>query len=826
MTLSGSDRTARAGIRIDVEVAARVIGPVWPLRSFIAVNPLVGLVDLGFETAAAQAQRWLRASCLPDLGWLRTAHHAGRITDADLRASVLARHPRLADDEVSAFMTELLERPAARPQVAPRSAAPPSAVLCEGRLGTDLATTVDAMVATWCAAFVEEGAAAWPMPGRGAGLYGAWRRLAPHDPGVRRLVGRHARAELSRLPEHPEDAIVEALEDLGVPPESFRDELRGQLCRLPGWAGYARWRESWAPYDDPAPRFSLVDLVAVRLVHERLAVRAAGAKPGAVVRQDVHAQPAGQGLDEHAAVWLDAYERHYRDDLLTTMARPMPAPSVRRPAAQLVCCIDPRSEGLRRHLEAVGDYETLGFAGFFGMAIRFRALGATNSTAQCPVLVTPGVSIDERPVPGQERSAARHLARGETAAAAGSALHAAKTGPGAAFTLAEISGWVNGPVAAARTLRPRRRMRAERRSGLHTAPTVHANGDGLGFTLDEQVLYAETALVTMGLTGGFAPLVLLCGHRGRTTNNPHASALDCGACGGNPGGPNARVAAAVLNDTAVRASLRERSIDIPTSTWFLAGEHDTTTDTVTILDRHDIPAGLVVAVAALERDLDRAGRRLAAERVRALPGGRDRRPATHVAARAHDWAEVRPEWGLARNAAFIVGLRSMTTGLDLGCRTFLHSYDPAVDPDGTALETILTAPMVVAQWINAQYYFSTVDPDVFGAGDKTLHNPVGGVGVLLGGGGDLRAGLPRQSVLVGDDPFHEPMRLLTVVQAPLERITAIVARNDVLRHLFDGGWVTLAARAHSAAPWQMRCGDGWTPWQPAVRTDDDMEVPV
>jgi uncharacterized protein len=823
VSVPGGGAAGRARTRIDVEVAGRVIGPLWPLRNFIAVNPLDGLVEMGFEGAAAQAQRWLRARCFPDAGWLRAAHHAGRITDADLWASVRARHPGLGDDEVAVFVSELLERPVARPAPAPRTASE----RCDELLGTDVAATVDAMVATWCAAFVDEGSAAWPMPGRGAGLYRAWRRLAPHDPGLRRLVGRHARAELRRLPEHPEDAIVEALEGLGVAPESYRDELRGQLCRLPGWAGYARWREEWTAPDDPAPRLSIVDLVAVRLVYERLAVRATTGTPGAAPATDP--QPDRQAVDERAAVWLDAYERHYRDELLAALARPAPPPPVRPPAAQLVCCIDARSEGLRRHLEAVGDYETLGFAGFFGVPIRFRPLGAPGVRAQCPVLVTPRVGIEERPILGQERLGERQLARWRAAAAAGSALHAAKTGTGAAFTLAEVSGWVNGPVAAARTLRPRRRVRTERPSRLRTAPTVdaNANADGLGFTLDEQVLYAETALVTMGLTGGFAPLVLLCGHGGRTTNNPHASALDCGACGGNPGGPNARVAAVILNHPDVREGLRERGIDIPPSTWFLAGEHDTTTDTVVILDRHAVPPHRAGAVAAIEGDLAAAGRRLAAERFRALPGGHDRRPAAHAAARAHDWAEVRPEWGLARNTAFIVAPRSMTVGLDLGCRTFLHSYDAAVDPDGTALETILTAPMVVAQWINAQYYFSTVDPDVFGAGDKTLHNPVGGIGVLVGGGGDLRGGLPRQSVLDGDDPYHEPMRLLAVVEAPLERITAVVDRNGVLRHLFDGGWVTLAARAHPAAPWQLRCRDGtWAPWQPAVPADDQTEVPA
>lgn len=82
-------------------------------------------------------------------------------------------------------------------------------------------------------------------------------------------------------------------------------------------------------------------------------------------------------------------------------------------------------------------------------------------------------------------------------------------------------------------------------------------------------------------------------------------------------------------------------------------------------------------------------------------------------------------WGLAGNAAFIVAPRSVTAGLDLQRRTFLHSYEAEVDTDGSALETILTAPLVVARRINCQYYFSTVSPQVFGAGTKTIHNVVG-----------------------------------------------------------------------------------------------------
>ena len=247
----------------------------------------------------------------------------------------------------------------------------------------------------------------------------------------------------------------------------------------------------------------------------------------------------------------------------------------------------------------------------------------------------------------------------------------------------------------------------------------------------------------------------------------------------------------------------------------MAAEHDTATDTFSFFDLHLVPETRRAAVARLRDDLTRAGAALAAERMADLDPGAEGDPADAVRRRAADWAELQPEWGLARNASFIVGPRSTTAGIDLGRRSFLHSYDAAVDHDGTALETILTAPMVVAHWINMQYYFSTVDPEVFAAGDKTVHNIVGGIGVTEGAGGDLKLGLPLQSLFVGDRPYHEPLRLLTVVEAPIERIDEVIARNPVLRELFGGRWVHLVAREARSAPWMIRGVDGtWVSWSP------------
>ena len=118
--------------------------------------------------------------------------------------------------------------------------------------------------------------------------------------------------------------------------------------------------------------------------------------------------------------------------------------------------------------------------------------------------------------------------------------------------------------------------------------------------------------------------------------------------------------------------------------------------------------------------------------------------------------------------------------------------------------------MVVAQWINASYYFSTVAPSVLGAGDKTLLNPVGDFGVIEGEDPDLRLGLPWQSVATGERPVHLPVRLLVAVEAPLERIDAAVASSEMVRQLVEGQWLCLVGRSGPLEGWQrLQPGKGW-----------------
>jgi hypothetical protein len=337
-----------------------------------------------------------------------------------------------------------------------------------------------------------------------------------------------------------------------------------------------------------------------------------------------------------------------------------------------------------------------------------------------------------------------------------------------------------------------------------------------GFTLEEQTLTVDTALHMMGLTERFARLVLFCAHGSTSENNPYESALDCGACGGNEGKPNARVLAMMANNSRVRERLIKTGIEIPSDTHFLAGQMNTTTDEIQLFDLEDVPTTHQEDLSLLQQDLNKAAALTSRERCGRFPDApqalEETKAEAHVRRRSIDWSQVRPEWGLSGNTAFVIGRRELTKGLDLEGRVFLHSYDYREDPSNRLLEVLLTAPQVVAQWINMEHYFSAVDNEVYGSGSKIYHNVVGRIGIMSGPWSDLRLGLARQTIMSGDMPYHEPMRLLTVVEAPRERIEKLIARHDVLQHFYHNAWVHLVALDPEDGVWYRYLPSGaWSP---------------
>ena len=838
MTTRTDTDTRRARLRTDVNLAARVVPTHYPLETFIAVNPLAGLEGLPFEQALRRAGDLYGMPGTLGEQAFRELHQQGRISDGDLDRALTLRYPHLAAEPMLSIggrrisPEELLRAdllhgaggPAPRRRFMTRS---------EER-APELAEIVDVQTSKWCGAYF--GAAAWPMPGRENGFFSAWRELAPAD----RTLSRPVRSDLRRVPERADEALLDALSRLGVGDDDRIPYLQAHLTRMPGWAAHVAWcagrekgigvlgylamrlsYEASLLYlnrvdDDVDPVREPTEMPSARERAEGL-IRAFGVD--SATEDEVAAAArvlAALPVTSRELLWQNAFEANYRDDLLAALTSSAAPDDSDRAHAQVVTCIDTRSEGLRRHLEAVGGYETLGFAGFFAVAIRYTDVMGGSANDLCPVLIAPNHDITEKPASDAADEVARRVAGVTGMAGAESAFHAAKESFAAPFILAEAAGFAAAPLSAAKTLTPAATVGVRRRVRDVIAPAAATDIDTEAMPHNEQVLFAQVALTMMGLTRGFGRLVVFCAHGSSTENNPYQASLDCGACGGQAGAPNARTAVTILNRPGVRAGLRSLGIDVPADTWFVAAQHDTAVDRVTVLDLHSVPGEYRQDIERLERDLARAGAALAAERCTVLPGvTRQLAPGSasrHVANRSADWAQVYPEWGLAGNAAFIVAPREVTRGIDLKRRTFLHSYEAEVDVDGSALETILTAPLVVAQWINCQYYFSAVAPQVFGAGIKTIHNVVGKVGVLAGHTGDLQLGLPWQSVSDGDRLLHEPLRLLAVVQAPLDRIDTIVDRNPILQQLFGNDWIALAARENSDQPWQSWTRAGWRPW--------------
>lgn len=1011
----------RLRIRAMVHVAGEPIPFFWPMRTFIHHNPLHGLEHLPFVEAVREGSRLFGARGYLPRALYQQALAEGRVDAAVLEGEV-ARHaapaadlpgvdlarlcltlatsepeplgapPALADgaDLAAALAGAPLpqrEIPPARLAAQVRAAWTPGRpvyALVDELFGSDIGATLDELVIKSCLDFFDEGQSVWQMPGRERGLFAAWSGVARHNLRLF-LRGLHIRRVLA-VDDTPEGVIHHVMGELGIPEDDWGEAFTGELARLPGWAGFIRWRSSarhyhWAQLH-PA---DLVDYLAMRLTLAAALLYEHGARTGlpaslpalaefvereperAWLSREFHggrvlpahareveralarprtlprvlpayltarrrheaeywaarlnrlASRAGQlqalraldgesllGLCQRLArfeeaegfLWLTAHEAHHQAGLLAGLRREPASPRERRPFAQLMFCIDVRSERIRRHLERVGDFQTFGIAGFFGVPLAFIGLTKGSEMHLCPVVVTPRNLVLELPLARQPRDEALMSVLEQV-------IHDLKSSVLSPFVTVEAIGLLFGLDLFGKTLAPlaygrwrgrlfpqapdsrllldkltreqadsvirslqralivralERELRIAREHitddtvrelretalGQRSGPTALSRILGvdpavetqfierlqrdyrinpgyariqlerlgrIGFTLDEQAHFVAQALRSVGLTSGLSRFVLLVGHGSTSDNNPYESALDCGACGGNHGLVNARVLAQMANKPAVRARLREAGITIADDAWFVPALHDTTTDELTLHDLELLPPAHLVYLDRLVKGLQAASRLCAQERMPSLVPAAPRldpEQAWRLAQRqAADWSQVRPEWGLAGNAAFIIGRRELTRELDLAGRAFLHSYDWREDPRGRLLENILAGPLVVGQWINMEHYFSTVDNARYGSGSKVYHNVAGRFGVITGNLSDLRTGLPAQTVLREGRPWHEPLRLLTVIEAPFGHVRRALEAVAAVRHLVHNGWLRLAVLDPETGHTHVFTGSAW-----------------
>ena len=790
---SAHDLLARA-----MQASCQRIAPSWPLDRFIAVNPWWGFIDAPIQTASAQIGHLCGSPLTMPIDWYLAQYAASHITDSGLREALdrrgLAMHADAFRHQCAADQT---------------GAAPPARLMLfteafdARRDLRHLPACQDVVIhaiGQHCASWFDQGQARW-RPTHATSLYAAWQEIAAYDNGPSMLLGIDGIAKrIAALPAQHGELIGFVCRALKIEPDEHQAYFTALLLSSNGWAAwcaYLRWQADQQGQTDD----HLEQLLAIRLAWEWVLADCAADTALLGDWRAVRRTPGKTNDDSPAWIWQEALEISWQQQVSQGLLRQTAAASAPpllpvQPAMQAVFCIDVRSEPMRRALEAsASSISTHGFAGFFGLPIEYLPFAGSTARPQLPGLLAPQLRVAaEAPTP---RATQDLVAKRRSRLGFSQAWEGFRTTASGGFGFVDTAGlgyaWkllcssIPGKAAAGT-------IPGTDSDGLQDAEYARLRPVIGGMALSDAINLAAGVLGAMSMRGGFAPLVLLVGHGSQTTNNPHAAGLDCGACCGQTGEVNARVLAGLLNRSDVRAGLADKGLALPADTRFVAGLHNTTTDEVTLLDTREMEASHGAALAQARQWLAQAGQRIRAERAPAL-GLAVQSPETLMEAlrqRAGDWSQVRPEWGLANNAGFIAAPRERTRRLNLQGRSFLHDYSYLEDAGYGVLELILTAPMVVAHWINMQYYASTVDNRRWGSGNKVLHNVVGAnIGVFEGNGGDLRIGLPMQSLHDGKNWVHTPLRLTVWIEAPRNAISGIVHRHEKVAQLVAGRWLYL-----------------------------------
>ena len=740
-------------ISMSIQEAAKVIGKTWPLYSFVTSNPLSGYEKSHFKEAVFTARHYLNSAVFPKADIFRQALSIGEINPTLL--SDLLKENQFNESPES-YLSQM-----------------------ENGKVEELNPNheLDRMMSKWLAAFMDEGLAEWPMPGKTEGFYKAWRKLAKHDKdlGIR---------SISDVPESSTEALAVLLKDYTK--EQIQEIFTQHLAALPGWTGYINYRtEADSGWQKEFP-ISLEEYLAVRLwISKSL---------GTKLLQKIQKSSADQDI-QLKYVWLKAWEKSWQENMLQLVRHlPAVANSNQRPNAQFAFCIDTRSELIRRHVEAQGNYETYGYAGFFGIAMDYTNLEDNLARKSCPPIVGSAYQVTETAQAGKQTEMNAHRHKIEVSNFKNYFYKRMKNMLPSTFGFVEGAGLFYGFSLIRRTLsagalyRSKNKKQAKATFENIAEPQIDCAGattENAGIPLQDKVGIVKSAFALTGWKN-FAPLVVFAGHGSHTANNAFASSLDCGACAASPGRHNARMLAKLANQKEVREELaNSHQLAIPNDTFFIGAEHNTTTDEIELFDAQ-VPASHQEKLRQLKADLKKVQNTATKDRLGAESS------VSTAERKANDWGETRPEWGLAKNAGFIVAPRNLTKNTNLNSRCFLHSYDWKHDLEGAALEGIMQGPMVVTQWINNHYYFSTVDNSKFGGGSKITHNITGKFGVVQGNGGDLKMGLPLQSVSATDsEMYHQPLRLSVLINAPLSVIETILGRNENLKSLLDNEWIYL-----------------------------------
>ncbi len=758
----------------------QLVAPSWPLDTAIAVNPWWSLRHQKFNQVAADLETLGRIKCLMP----KSFYHGHWGTSIKPEHLVSAARELSFPEDTNALVAYLDEDDTPSPHW--HNISDLLDALSEHPRKMSWRDEITQQISQFCGLYFQHPIHIRSTLDQPDQFYRAWLSVARKDRGIQVLMGEKGlHQKFTQLPDCPKILCATVMKEFGDA-VNFDDYVHALLIDIHGWSSFLSYK-NWQDNFTNTSNALIEQLVSIRLAWDWVLWQQIGQGDPAVYAQlsgrfitqfeEIDSFKVSHRKQQKALwVWQKALEISYQSKLQAQIHSVTVSQVDSPPALQAVFCIDVRSEPMRRALEAQhSDIQTLGFAGFFGLPLEYSFTDSVYRRPQLPGLLYPTIQATQKDRAKTAQTKMRKLRfsqhQKEAFDAAPASLGLVEMfGIFKAAELLKSSFWPANPRQAINEL-------------CDDSP-FELSRDGDPLYLDQKIDLTVGILTGMGLRNVFAPVVLLLGHGSCTANNPQAAGLDCGACGGQTGEVNVKVLAQLLNDVSIRVGLKSRGINIPEHTQFVAGLHNTTTDKI-VCYGEPVPNSLQnwLAAATARAQIQRAGK---------LGVNIDGDVASQYRQRSQDWAQVRPEWGLADNAAFIVAPRALTRSLDLEGRSFLHDYDWRSDKQFSVLELIMTAPMIVTNWINLQYYASVTDNLIYGSGNKLLHNVVADhIGVFEGNGGDLRIGLSLQSLHDGQNWRHTPLRLNVYIAAPQSAIADIVEKHEMIAQLIDNDWLYL-----------------------------------
>lgn len=756
-----------------------------PLKDFIHHNTLHAFQNLKFYKALRTASEMFGYQVSLSLDEYRSLYKSGRI-----REDILSK--AISDKLGSEFIPEWKAKAIAKKYD----------MSCSSRIGglrnnwdkyynIDLDLLTHPILFRTICSYLDQGISIWNFPVLDKGFLNSIREMEKHtyssffqSARVKELL--NSRVKISDLLK-----IVVGDESL------YSQYLYDQQFAHQGWSGMVSAVEDAPETLLDTKRITLKDVIIFELLLEIDALDLKFGEIWSPLGLKIENKPAElfdevpeTELNQVMSLWQDAYEWSYYDDVLAGLTQKKEEKKeIKQKSFQSIFCIDDREISLRDYLEkADTSCETLATPGFFGVEFYFQPEHGKSYTKQCPAPVTPKFLIKEIGVKG-DRKKDVHFAK---------QTHGLIRG---LFITPTLGFWSATRLLFSifkPSLSPATSFSFSHMDKFSSLTIQHKENDAnendlqVGFTVEQMTDRVEALLKSIGLVKDFAPIVYTVGHGSSSTNNPHYNAYNCGACCGRPGSVNARVLCFMANHKEVRQALKLRGLEIPVSTQFVGGLHDTTRDEIvfydeTILSEENKKAhekNKLVFYKALDLNSKERSRRFA------LIDTRKSAKDIHksILNRSVSLFEPRPELNHATNALCIVGNRDLTKNVFLDRRAFTNSYDYRIDPDGKILVNIMKPIGPVCGGINLEYFFSRVDNQKLGAGTKLPHNVMGLFGVANGFDGDLRPGLPSQMIEV-----HDPVRLMVIVEHFPDIILKTIQSVDAMYEWFINEWVHLVS---------------------------------